>query len=68
VIGNIEGVLLKIATELGESPTSPRPSPPPGAEREKVRVSLTDLQARFDPEKHRHDLLLDEPPVGRQIL
>jgi very-short-patch-repair endonuclease len=34
VPGNIDGVLTRITGELGVSPTSPRPSPPPGAERE----------------------------------
>jgi antitoxin component of MazEF toxin-antitoxin module len=28
------------------------------------RVSLDDLLARFDPAKHRHDLMLDDEPVG----
>jgi hypothetical protein len=68
VLGNLEGVLLKIAGELGESPTSPRLSPPQRAERGKARVTLDDLLARFDREKHHHDLMLDGPPVGREIL
>jgi very-short-patch-repair endonuclease len=29
VLGNLEGVLQTIVGELGDSPTSPRPSPPP---------------------------------------
>jgi len=41
VLGNIEGVLLSIIREIGVSPTSPRPSPPQGAEREsEVRSAL----------------------------
>ena len=35
VTENLSGVLQAIATEIERSPTSPRPSPPPGAEREK---------------------------------
>jgi very-short-patch-repair endonuclease len=34
VLDNIEGVLQTIRNVLGKAPTSPRPSPPPGAERE----------------------------------
>ncbi len=34
VTGNLSGVLEAIAAEIERSPTSPRPSPPPGAERE----------------------------------
>ena len=34
VTGNLSGVLEVIAAEIERSPTSPRPSPPPGAERE----------------------------------
>ena len=34
VMSNLPGVLETIAAEIGRSPTSPRPSPPPGAERE----------------------------------
>ena len=33
VLENLDGVLDVIVRELGESPTSPQPSPPPGAER-----------------------------------
>jgi BirA family biotin operon repressor/biotin-[acetyl-CoA-carboxylase] ligase len=68
VLGNLDGVLLKIAGELGESPTSSRHSPPQRAESGKARVTLDDLLARFDREQHHHDLLLDGPPVGREIL
>jgi antitoxin component of MazEF toxin-antitoxin module len=28
------------------------------------RVRLDDLLARFDPAKHRHDVMLDDGPVG----
>jgi very-short-patch-repair endonuclease len=33
-LANIDGVLLVVVGELEAAPTSPRPSPPPGAERE----------------------------------
>jgi very-short-patch-repair endonuclease len=32
VLGNVEGVLDRIARELAAAPTSPRPSPPQGGE------------------------------------
>jgi very-short-patch-repair endonuclease len=38
ILGNIDGVLTSIVREIGVSPTSPRPSPPPGAERETAAV------------------------------
>ncbi len=66
VLGNIDGVIQRIIGELGVSPTSPRPSPPPVAEREKVPVSLDMLLSRFDPEQHRHGLCLDARPFGRE--
>ena len=31
------------------------------------RVRLEDLLARFDPAKHRHEVMLDDAPVGREI-
>jgi antitoxin component of MazEF toxin-antitoxin module len=34
--------------------------------RARPRVRLEDLLARFDPEKHRHDPMLDDEPVGRE--
>jgi antitoxin component of MazEF toxin-antitoxin module len=34
--------------------------------RRRGRVALDDLLANFDPAKHRHDLLLDDPPIGRE--
>ena len=34
VTGNLAGVLETIAAEIEKTPTSPQPSPPPGAERE----------------------------------
>jgi Growth regulator len=36
--------------------------------RQRPRVTLDDLLARYDPEKHRHDLLVDDPPVGRETI
>ena len=46
VTGNLSGVLQAIATEIERSPTSPRPSPPPGAERESaMRTALHDRDA-----------------------
>lgn len=68
VLGNLEGVLASIVRELGERPTSPRASPPPGAERGQGGVMLADLLSRFDPEKHRHPLMLDAPRIGIETL
>jgi antitoxin MazE len=34
--------------------------------RQRPRVSMSDLLARFDPEKHRHDLVFDSEPVGTE--
>lgn len=34
----------------------------------RARVTLDDLLAQFDPEKHRHEPLLDDAPVGRETL
>lgn len=36
--------------------------------RQVPHLSLDDLLARFDPKKHRHDLMLDAPPVGRETI
>ena len=36
--------------------------------RQRPRVTLDDLLARFDPDRHRHDLILDGPPAGRETL
>jgi hypothetical protein len=36
--------------------------------RQAPRPTLDDLLARFDPAKHRHDLMLDDPPVGGETL
>lgn len=36
--------------------------------RQRPRVTLDSLLAQFDPEKHRHDLLLDDPPAGIETL
>ncbi|MGQ9366887.1 AbrB/MazE/SpoVT family DNA-binding domain-containing protein [Azospirillum sp. ST 5-10] len=36
--------------------------------RQRPRVTLDDLLTRFNPEKHRHDLILDAPPIGRETL
>ena len=32
--------------------------------RRRPRVTMTELLARFDPAKHRHDLQLDDVPTG----
>lgn len=32
--------------------------------RQRPRVTMAELLARFDPAKHRHDLQLDTDPVG----
>jgi BirA family biotin operon repressor/biotin-[acetyl-CoA-carboxylase] ligase len=40
VLSNVDGVLTRIIAELGVSPTSPRPSPPPRAEREKQHQNI----------------------------
>ncbi len=40
LLGNIDGVLLVVMRELEEAPTSPRPSPPRGAERETADEAL----------------------------
>jgi len=39
VLSNIDSVLARIVEALGVSPTSPRPSPPPGAERGQRRTT-----------------------------
>jgi very-short-patch-repair endonuclease len=39
VLGNIDGVLLVVLRELEAAPTSPRPSPPRGAERETANAA-----------------------------
>ena len=36
--------------------------------RQVVRRALDELLARFDPEKHRHDLMLDDAPVGGETI
>jgi antitoxin MazE len=36
--------------------------------RQRPRVTLDALLAQFDPEKHRHDPLLDDPSVGIETL
>jgi antitoxin component of MazEF toxin-antitoxin module len=36
--------------------------------RQRPLVTLDALLARFDPTKHRHELLLDDPPVGIENL
>jgi antitoxin component of MazEF toxin-antitoxin module len=36
--------------------------------RRRPRVAMTDLLARFDPAKHRHDLAFDSDPVGRETM
>lgn len=30
------------------------------------RVTMAELLAKFDPEKHRHELMLDGAPVGTE--
>ena len=35
--------------------------------RPRREVTLDSLLARFDPEKHRHPLMLDDAPVGREF-
>lgn len=30
------------------------------------KTTLTEILARFDPEKHRHKLMLDDAPVGTE--
>jgi len=32
------------------------------------RVSMAELLARFDPAKHRHELMLDDVPVGAESI
>ncbi len=34
--------------------------------RQRPRVGMAELLARFDPAKHRHDLTLDGKPVGSE--
>jgi antitoxin MazE len=34
--------------------------------RPRPRVRLEDLLAKFDPEKHRHEPMLDDEPIGRE--
>jgi antitoxin MazE len=36
--------------------------------RQRPRVTLDDLLSRYDPEKHRHELITDDAPVGRETL
>lgn len=36
--------------------------------RKRPRVTLDDLLARYDPKKHRHELMLDGPPVGAETI
>lgn len=36
--------------------------------RQRPRVTLDELLARYEPEAHRHDLILDDPPVGNERL
>jgi hypothetical protein len=31
-----------------------------------ARVTMAELLVRFDPEKHRHDLVLDDAPAGTE--
>ncbi|BCI66000.1 AbrB/MazE/SpoVT family DNA-binding domain-containing protein [Acetobacter aceti] len=35
---------------------------------QKKRPTLDELMARFDPEQHRHELLLDGEPVGNETI
>ena len=30
--------------------------------------TLNDLLARFAPEKHKHELLLDDEPMGQEVI
>jgi antitoxin component of MazEF toxin-antitoxin module len=34
--------------------------------RQRPRVTMAELLARFDPTKHRHDLQLDAEPIGTE--
>jgi antitoxin MazE len=34
--------------------------------RQRPRVTMTELLARFDPEKHRHELAFDGSPIGTE--
>jgi antitoxin component of MazEF toxin-antitoxin module len=34
--------------------------------RQRPKVTMSDLLARFDPAKHRHELMLDAAPVGTE--
>ena len=34
--------------------------------RQRPRVTMAELLARFDPKKHRHELMLDDAPVGSE--
>ena len=36
--------------------------------RQTPRLALDDLLARFDPEKHRHELMLNDAPVGGETI
>ena len=36
--------------------------------RQRPRATLDSLLARFDPARHRHDLMLDSPPVGGETI
>jgi antitoxin MazE len=32
------------------------------------KVTMAELLAKFDPDKHRRDLILDDAPVGKETL
>ena len=49
-------------------PAAKTPSPPPGAERGFSPPALDALLSRFDPDKHRHDLMLDGPATGSETF
>lgn len=34
--------------------------------RQRPRVTMDELLARFDPARHRHDLTLDDAPIGNE--
>ncbi len=36
--------------------------------RQVPRPTLDDLLARFEPEKHRHERVLDDPPTGTEMI
>lgn len=35
---------------------------------ESTTLTLNDFLARFDPEKHKHELLMDDEPMGRETI